>query len=99
GPDCTADFTTAKIEEQGKDRVRVSGVKGSAPTGTYKVSLSYSNGYKATGQLTISGPDALPKAQLCADIVFGRLALDGVTFAEKEKLVEFVGAGVCSPGI
>ncbi|MCB9884288.1 MAG: DUF1446 domain-containing protein [Planctomycetes bacterium] len=99
GPDCTADFTSAKIEEVGKDRVQLTGIKGGPPTDTYKVSLSYSNGYKATGQLTVSGPEALAKARLCADIVFGRLALDGVTFTESEKLVEFVGAGVCHPGI
>ena len=99
GPDCVADFTSAQIEEVVKDRVRLSGIKGGPPTDTYKVSLSYQNGYKAVGQLTVSGPEALAKARLCADIVFGRLALDGVTFTQEEKLVEFVGAGVCHAGI
>jgi hypothetical protein len=99
GPDCTADFTSAVIEEVGKDRVKLSGIKGQAPTPTYKVSLSYQNGYKATGQLTVSGPDAVAKAKLCADIVWGRLALDGCTFEDHEKLVELVGAGVCYEGI
>jgi len=99
GPDCTADFTSAKIEEVGDDRVRISGVKGGAPTDSYKVSLSYRNGYKATGQLTISGPEALAKARLCAEIVFGRLELDGCTFREDEKTIEFVGGGVCQAGI
>ena len=99
GPDCAADFTSAKIEEVGPNRVQVSGVKGSAPTDTYKVSLSYQNGYKATGQLTIAGPDAIEKAKLCADIVWGRLALDGCEFADEEKMVELVGAGVTHAGI
>ena len=99
GPDCTADFTSASIDEVGPDRVQVSGVRGGAPTDTYKVSLSYLNGYKATGQLTVGGPDALAKARLCADIVWGRLELDGCTFTEDEKMVEFVGAGVCHAGI
>ena len=48
GPDCTADFTSAIVEQDGPDRVRVSGVRGGAPTDTYKVSISYQNGYKAT---------------------------------------------------
>ena len=99
GPDCTAHFDTIRLAEDGRDRVRVYGVKGSPPPPTYKVSISYHNGYKAVGQLTISGPEAVAKARLCADIVFGRLALDGVTFAEHEKCVEILGSGVCHAGI
>jgi len=99
GPDCTADFTSARVEQVGKDRVRLSGIKGAPPTDTYKVSISYHNGFKATGQLTIAGPEAAAKARLCADIVFGRLALDGCTFAEHEKVIELLGTGVCQAGI
>ncbi|HUR28877.1 MAG TPA: acyclic terpene utilization AtuA family protein, partial [Planctomycetota bacterium] len=76
----------------------VRGAKGSPPTDTYKVSISYQDGWKSTGQLTISGPDALEKARLCADIVWKRLAFDGCTFNDDEKLVEFVGANVCHAG-
>jgi len=99
GPDVVADFTTIRMEQAGKDRVRVTGVKGSPATDTYKVSIAYRNGWKAQGQLTIAGPDAIAKAKLCAEVVFDRLALDGVTFAENEKLVELVGSGVCHEGI
>jgi hypothetical protein len=99
GPDVVADFTSFELEPDGPDRVRVLGVAGSVPTDTYKVSLSYQDGWKALGQLTVSGPDALAKAQLCADIVWKRLAYDGFEYAEDERLVEFVGANVCHAGI
>lgn len=99
GPDGTADFTSIAMEQVGQNRVRVTGAKGGPPTPTYKVSISYADGWKALGQLTISGPDALEKAKLCAEIVWKRLEYDGCTFAESEKLVEFVGANVCHAGI
>jgi hypothetical protein len=99
GPDCTADFTSAIVTEDGKDRVKVSGVRGGPPTKTFKVSISWQNGYKAVGQLVVAGPDAVEKAKLCARIVFDRLALDGVRFAEEQKTVELLGTGVCHAGI
>ncbi len=99
GPDVVADFTSIRLDPEGPDRVRVHGVRGRPPTDTYKVSISYRDGWKASGQLVISGPDALAKARLCADIVFERAAMDGVEFPEERKTVEFLGTGVCHRGI
>ncbi len=99
GPDCTADFTTIKLDQVGKDRVKVSGIKGSAPTDTYKVSMSYANGYKISGALVVTGPDAVEKAKLCADIVFKRLAMYGLRVPEEDRFVELVGMNVCYQGI
>ncbi|MFN0006419.1 MAG: acyclic terpene utilization AtuA family protein [Planctomycetota bacterium] len=99
GPDVSADFTSFRMSADGRDRVRIDGVRGAPPTPTYKVSISYDDGWKAVGQLTISGPDALDKAKLCAEIVWKRLALDGFTYAPEERLVEFVGSNVCHAGI
>ena len=98
-PDCIADFTSIQLEEKGQHRVNVSGVRGFAPTDTYKVSVSYHDGYKLAGQLTVAGPDAVAKAKLCADIVFERAAMDGVEFAPEQRLVEIVGTNVCHAGI
>jgi Acyclic terpene utilisation family protein AtuA len=98
-PDVIADFTSIQLEQAGVKRVRVNAIKGSMPTKFLKVSISYENGYKAVGQLTISGPNALDKARLCADIIWQRLALDGVTFSEENRCVEYLGAGVCHEGI
>ncbi|MBM3976668.1 MAG: DUF1446 domain-containing protein [Planctomycetes bacterium] len=98
-PDCVADFTSIRLEQAGRDRVRASGIRGKPATPTFKVSLSYENGYKCAGQLTISGPEALEKARLCASIVWKRLELDGCTFRPEERLEEYVGANVCHAGI
>ncbi|MEM7518564.1 MAG: acyclic terpene utilization AtuA family protein, partial [Planctomycetota bacterium] len=98
-PDVRADFTSFKIEENGADRVDISGVEGKPATPFYKVSLSYQDGWKSTGQLTISGPDALEKAKLCEQIVWERLAYDGFEYSPEERMVEFVGANVCHEGI
>ena len=97
--DCIADFTSIQMEQEGKNRVRLSGIKGKPPTDTYKVSISYHDGYKMMGQLTVAGPDAVEKAQLCADIIFERAAMDGVEFATTDKFVELVGTNVCHAGI
>ena len=98
-PDCVADFTSIQLKQEQDERVQVSGIKGAAATDTYKVSISYRDGYKLVGQLTVAGPDAVEKAKLCADIVFDRVALDGVEFAAEERFVEIVGTNVCHAGI
>jgi hypothetical protein len=98
-PDCVADFTSIQLRQSGENRVQVSGIRGSSPTETYKVSISYLDGFKIVGQLTVAGPDAVEKARLCADIVFERVALDGVNFSPEERFVEIVGTNVCHAGI
>ena len=72
-PDVCVDFTSFNLEDMGYNSVEVTGVKGSKPTDTYKVSISYFAGYKASGHLTISGPNAYEKAKLTAEIIWKRL--------------------------
>ncbi len=98
-PDVTAFFTSINLEAESENRVKVSGIKGGSRTPTLKVSINYLNGFKAIGQLTISGPNALAKAKVCADIVFARLEKAGITFAEEDKTVEYLGVNTCHEGI
>lgn len=97
--DCRVDFTSIQLEEIGENRVLVSGVKGKPHTGLYKVSASIRGGYKAAGQLVISGPRAVEKAKLCAELVFRRLEKAGVCFPPEDRVVEVLGTGVCHPGV
>ena len=88
-PDGVADFTTIQLKQSGKDRVRVSGVKGKAATDKLKVSLAYFYGYKAVGTLVYCWPDALAKAQAADRILRERLKDLKLTFEAIHT--EFVG--------
>ncbi|HUK63728.1 MAG TPA: acyclic terpene utilization AtuA family protein, partial [Dongiaceae bacterium] len=57
-PDVVADFGSIRLEPAGRDRVRVWGVTGRPAPPSLKVSASYFDGYKASGSIIISGPDA-----------------------------------------
>jgi hypothetical protein len=92
-PDCTADFTTIQLEQEGKDRVRFSGIKGRPATDMYKVSVSYLAGWKAVGSLVYAWPDALKKAQSADRILRERLERLGLKF--DQILTEFVGVNAC----
>ena len=98
-PDVTADFTSIRLKQDGKDRVEVSGIQGRPNTPFLKISASYLAGYKASGQITLSGPRAVEKARLAADIVWKRLERAGVTFAPEDRETELMGTGACLPGI
>lgn len=92
-PECVADFTTIRLEQVGKDRVKVSGVKGKPNTPFFKVSMSYSDGYTAIGTLTYAWPDALEKAKAADQILRTRLADLGLKFDEIRT--EFLGLNSC----
>ena len=88
-PDCVADFTTIALKQVGKDRVRVSGVRGKPATDKLKVSVAYFYGYKAVGTLVYAWPDALEKARAADRILRQRLKDLGLAFEAIHT--EFVG--------
>ena len=81
-PDCVADFTTIRLDQSGRDRVKLSGVKGAPSTDFYKVSMSYTDGYTAVGTLTYAWPDAYEKARSADAILRTRLNDLGLRFDE-----------------
>jgi hypothetical protein len=88
-PDCVADFTTIRLQDDGRERVRVYGIEGRAATEFFKVSISYSAGFKAVGTLVYAWPDAFEKAQAADKILRARLDRLGLRF--DHVLTEFVG--------
>ncbi|ANH72505.1 hypothetical protein ACS15_0169 [Ralstonia insidiosa] len=71
-PDVVCDFTQVTMTQAGEHRVAVQGARGRAPTPDYKVSATYADGYRATGQLTIVGIDADRKARRTAEAILER---------------------------
>ena len=98
-PDCVADFTSIQMYQEGENRVRISAIKGKPATPTYKVSLSYANGYKILGSLCISGPDAVEKARILADMVWQRTAMHGHEIPEDQRFLELFGTNVLYKGL
>lgn len=88
-PDATVDFTTARLEDDGPNRVRVSGATGSAPPPTLKALLGYADGFMGEGFVSFSWPDALAKARLAERILRERMAMQGIE--PEEVLVEWIG--------
>lgn len=92
-PDVIADFTTIQLQQDGEARVRFRGIKGHPATNFYKVSISYSAGFKAMGQMAYAWPDALKKARAADRILRERLERLGLKFDAMRT--EFLGAGAC----
>ncbi|HEV2104691.1 MAG TPA: acyclic terpene utilization AtuA family protein, partial [Candidatus Eisenbacteria bacterium] len=89
-PDVVADFASIRLEQAGRDRVRVWGVRGRPAPGSLKVSAAYADGWKASGSLIISAPDAVAKADAFAALFWRRLGL-----AFEATLTERVGRSAC----
>ena len=92
-PDVVADFTTIQLKQAGPDRVQFWGIEGRPATGFYKVSISYSAGFKAAGTMTYGWPDAYKKAKMADQILRTRLERLGLKFDAIHS--EYVGANAC----
>jgi hypothetical protein len=96
-PDATVSFLTLRVEQIGADRVLISGATGRAPPSTYKVSATYRDGFKAHGELTVFGHDAVKKARHAGEAQLRALAERGCEF--RETLIECLGTGASVRGI
>jgi hypothetical protein len=92
-PDCGADFTSFHLAQDGPDRVRCTGVRGTPATPTYKVSISFASGFRAIGSVAYAWPDAYQKAQAGARILRERVERLGLSFDAIHS--ELLGANAC----
>jgi len=71
-PDVTCDLSHIRLEQDGPDRVGVSGARGSAPNGRYKVCATHADGWRASVVMMIAGSEAAEKARRVADAILAR---------------------------
>ncbi len=88
-PDCVLDITDVELTTDGKNRVRVSGMRGWPRTPFYKVTVGYTDGYIGEGQVSYAGINAVGRARLCAEVVQERLRLRGFSYSETR--VDLIG--------
>ncbi len=91
-PDGVARFDSIRLKQDGKDRVRVFGIKGKPEPDNLKVSMSFEDGWKASGEVLVSGPNTFKKAKVIADIFWHKLQHK---FEATDTAV--VGSGSCWP--
>jgi hypothetical protein len=73
-PDVVADIAEAEVHALGPDRVALSGVRGHARPGQYKVNVCHEGGWLAEGEISYAGPRAEARARLAAEVLRQRLA-------------------------
>ena len=78
-PDVSCDFTQVQLDQVGKNQVRVTGGKGTAPTAFYKVSATYPAGMRCCATFMIGGIDAAKK---------GRASANGIVEKVRRQLLE-----------
>ncbi len=64
GPDVTSRFDTIELDIVGRDRVRISGVRGEKPPETLKVSMNSWGGFRSDLAIALTGVDIDAKADL-----------------------------------
>jgi len=74
-PDVVCDFTQVTIEDRGEDCVFISGARGLPPTNTYKVSATYTDGYKIVATIVIGGAKAVKKANVIGEAILEKTRL------------------------
>jgi len=73
-PDVGCDWTGVHVEQEGPDRVTVTGARGHAPGPLVKVSATWSDGFRCIATLLVRGRGAAAKAEAVAAAILTRSA-------------------------
>ncbi len=91
-PDSIADFTSLKLEEIDKNKVKVSRAKGEPRPETLKVCIGYEDGFIGEGHIFFSWPDAMAKAKKAEQWIKDRVKYLGLQL--EELRIDYLGVNV-----
>jgi hypothetical protein len=91
-PDGIADFTALHLTEEGRNRVRVTNMKGKSRPNTLKVCIGYRDGFIGEGLAFFPWPDALEKAKWAEKWVREKFKRLGVQF--EELRIDYIGVNM-----
>ncbi|WFE32557.1 acyclic terpene utilization AtuA family protein [Micromonospora sp. WMMD975] len=80
GPDVVTRLDTVRLEQEGPDRVRVSGVRGTPPPDTLKVGVNNLGGFRNSMTFVLCGLDIPAKAALVRGQMEEAVGVDGLEF-------------------
>jgi hypothetical protein len=90
-PDVVADISEAEVTELGRDRVRLSGVRGHARPASLKVNVCHETGWLAEGEISYAGVRAEARARLAVDVLRDRLTGAGPLRADLIGVTSVLG--------
>lgn len=95
-PDVICDWRDVTLVQEGRDRVRVVGARGSAPTDSYKVTVTSLDGFRLMSTVLFAGGDAVGRARRAGEAILTRgerVALAAGHGTLTERSIEVVGSG------
>lgn len=88
-PDVIANFTTATLEEVGKNQVRITGTTGKSKPDTLKAVMGYPDGFLGQAIIGYAWPDAVKKAKKAESIIREQIERRGVRY--EDIRVDYIG--------
>ncbi|MFY0625692.1 MAG: DUF1446 domain-containing protein [Reichenbachiella sp.] len=76
GPEVVSDLTNVLVEDKDQNVVFVSNVKGKPAPDTWKVSMAFSDGFKAVGSVVVGGSEVEKKAEIIRGIFWSRFEIN-----------------------
>lgn len=86
-PDVVLDISQCHVEQVGKDRVAIHGLRGRARPETLKVTASFEGSWLGEGEVSVAGPNALARAKATAEVLLRRLEMRALGVRARVDLI------------